>query len=90
MAQAGDKLWRELRNRRLDKMKFRRQVPIGRYVADFLCLKGKFIVEIDGSQHLESMRDHIGDAEWKARGLPVCGSGPVLRPGRACLFFLMY
>ncbi len=46
---AEDKLWQELRDRRLDKLKFRRQVPIGNYIVDFLCLEAKLIVEIDGS-----------------------------------------
>jgi very-short-patch-repair endonuclease len=31
--------------------KFRRQVPIGRYIADFVCHEARFIVEIDGGQH---------------------------------------
>jgi len=31
--------------------KFRRQVPIGRYIADFLCHEARLIVEIDGGQH---------------------------------------
>ena len=51
MTQAEEKLWCELRERRLDRIKFRRQVPIGRYVADFACLAAMLIVEIDGSQH---------------------------------------
>src|SRR5919202_396192 len=44
-------LWQQLRGRRLDGFKFRRQVPIGRYVVDFLCLHAKLIVEVDGRQH---------------------------------------
>ncbi|MHB9474862.1 MULTISPECIES: DUF559 domain-containing protein [unclassified Mesorhizobium] len=35
MTEAEDKLWHELRDRRLDRIKFRRQVPVGKYVADF-------------------------------------------------------
>ncbi|MCV3240427.1 endonuclease domain-containing protein [Mesorhizobium sp. ZC-5] len=71
MTEAEDRLWRELRSRRLDKIKFRRQVPIGRYVADFACLEAKLIVEIDGSQHAESVRDAVRDAELKVRGFRV-------------------
>ena len=71
MTEAEDKLWHELRSRRLDRIKFRRQVPIGRYVADFACLEAKLIVEIDGSQHAESPRDHVRDAELKSRGFRV-------------------
>jgi very-short-patch-repair endonuclease len=45
------KLWSRLRNRQLDNLKFRRQVPRGRFVADFLCDEAMLILEIDGSQH---------------------------------------
>jgi very-short-patch-repair endonuclease len=44
-------LWRHLRNRELAGYKFRRQVSIGPYVADFVCMKARLIVEIDGGQH---------------------------------------
>ena len=71
MTQAEEKLWCELRERRLDRIKFRRQVPIGRYVADFACLAAMLIVEIDGSQHAESARDQSRDAELKSRGFRV-------------------
>ncbi len=44
-------LWAQLRGRRLANAKFRRQVPIGGYVVDFICLDTKLIVEVDGRQH---------------------------------------
>ncbi len=44
-------LWRLLRNRTFLGAKFRRQHAIGRYVADFVCLELKLIVELDGGQH---------------------------------------
>ena len=44
-------LWRLIRGRQLNGHKFRRQVPIGPYVADFFCLASKLIEEIDGGQH---------------------------------------
>ncbi|RAZ90137.1 hypothetical protein DPM33_15015 [Mesorhizobium hawassense] len=69
--EAEDRLWQELRGRRLDKIKFRRQVPIGRFVADFVCAEARLIVEIDGSQHAESRRDQERDAELKASGFRV-------------------
>jgi very-short-patch-repair endonuclease len=47
------RLWWRLRNRQLDGLKFRRQVPRGKYVADFLCDEAMLIVEVDGSQHGE-------------------------------------
>jgi len=44
-------LWRHLRDRRLNNYKFRRQMPTGTYVADFVCMSARLIVEIDGGQH---------------------------------------
>ena len=45
-------LWRELRGRRLGGFKFRRQQPIGPYIADFFCPAAKLVVELDGETHL--------------------------------------
>jgi very-short-patch-repair endonuclease len=69
--EAEDRLWHELRGRRLDRIKFRRQVPVGRYVVDFVCLEAMLVVELDGSQHAESTHDMVRDAELKARGFRV-------------------
>ena len=44
-------LWEILRDRRFKGLKFRRQVNIGPYIADFLCIQHRLIVEIDGSSH---------------------------------------
>ncbi len=44
-------LWRCLRNRRLGGLKFRRQHPVGRYIADLYCEELRLIVETDGRQH---------------------------------------
>jgi very-short-patch-repair endonuclease len=44
-------LWRSLRARQVEGLKFRRQQPIGRYVVDFVCLERSVVVEIDGGQH---------------------------------------
>jgi very-short-patch-repair endonuclease len=44
-------LWFRLRGRRLSGWKFKRQVPIDRFIADFVCADAKLIVELDGSQH---------------------------------------
>jgi very-short-patch-repair endonuclease len=46
-------LWSRLRNRQLQGCKFRRQQPIGPYIADFLSLEPKLIIELDGGQHAE-------------------------------------
>lgn len=47
--------WSEVRNRQFQGLKWRRQVPIGRYIADFVCEMEKLIVELDGSQHLDTV-----------------------------------
>ena len=44
-------LWKRLRNRQLLGHKFRRQVPIGPYIVDFICLELRLVIEVDGSQH---------------------------------------
>ena len=49
--EAEDVIWSMLRNRRLDGLKFRRQVPLLSYTVDFLCVECRLIVEIDGRQH---------------------------------------
>ena len=46
-------LWQELRRGKIPGTRFRRQVPIGPYIADFACLKTKLVVELDGSQHAD-------------------------------------
>ncbi len=48
---AEKRLWEQLRNRQLAKQKFRRQVPIGPYVVDFMCHERNLIIEIDGWTH---------------------------------------
>jgi tRNA G37 N-methylase TrmD/very-short-patch-repair endonuclease len=50
---AENKLWKQLRNRQLNNLKFRRQHPIENYVVDFLCEDLRLIVELDGGQHNE-------------------------------------
>lgn len=46
-------MWDILRNNKFYGIKFRRQVPIGNYVADFVCESKNLIIEIDGGQHNE-------------------------------------
>ena len=45
------RLWQALRSRRIAGLKFRRQHPIGPYVADFACPEAKLVIEIDGFWH---------------------------------------
>ena len=57
-------LWRYLRNRQLEGLKFRRQQPIGKYIVDFVNFENKIIIEVDGGQHnVYKERDKIRD-EW--------------------------
>src|SRR3990167_2060148 len=55
------KFWARVRNRQLGGLKFRRQVPVGPYIADFYCEDAALIVELDGDQH--------GQDEGAARGI---------------------
>ncbi|MFA7262789.1 MAG: DUF559 domain-containing protein [Caulobacter sp.] len=48
---AERQLWQLLRGRKLAGLKFRRQVPIDRYIADFACLETRLVVELDGPVH---------------------------------------
>ena len=58
-------LWQHLRGRKLDSLKFRRQRPLDRYIADFCCDDVRLIVEVDGSIHDESEHQET-DAERQA------------------------
>lgn len=53
LTDAEQKLWQLLRNRQLEQYKFRRQQPLGPYIADFFCAEYGLIVEADGGQHAE-------------------------------------
>jgi len=64
-------LWQALRNRRLARLKFRRQHPIGRYIVDFVTLDGKLIVEVDGATHSTSAE--LKRDEVRTEILEACG-----------------
>ena len=64
-------LWSVLRNRGLEGLKFRRQVPVGNYVVDFICAEHRLIVEVDGSQHGDNTYDKRRDAELNDLGFTV-------------------
>jgi very-short-patch-repair endonuclease len=71
MADAERKLWSGLRGEQLG-FKFRRQHPLGHYIADFACLEPKLIVELDGSQHADTEAyDLTRDAFLKSQGFAV-------------------
>ena len=48
---AEDIIWQSLRNRKILGFKFRRQHPLGKYIADFYCYEAKLVIEIDGGIH---------------------------------------
>lgn len=50
---AERRLWRELREA-MPEAKWRRQVPVGPYFADFLSIRAKLVVEVDGGQHADA------------------------------------
>jgi very-short-patch-repair endonuclease len=61
-------LWQALRNRQLAGLKFKRQVPPGGYILDFVCFEARLIVEVDGGQHAESNRDVERDRVFESQG----------------------
>jgi len=68
---AEQKLWSALRNDQLG-VNFRRQHAIGPYIVDFVCLKQKLIIELDGGHHLEQEAyDHERTAFLQSKGYRV-------------------
>ncbi len=67
-------LWGYLRNSKLDGLKFRRQHPVDKFIADFYCHKKKLVVELDGAVHDEKMNVQYDEArsyELKGSGIKV-------------------
>jgi very-short-patch-repair endonuclease len=63
MSRTEWRLRHRLRGRQLLQRKFRRQVPIGPYFADFACLEARLAVEVDVDHHgdplvYDARRDH--------------------------------
>ena len=68
------RLWQQLRLLKAENRHFRRQVPIGNYVADFACHRCKLVVELDGGQHNEPenlRRDEQRTNELRKQGYRV-------------------
>ena len=71
MTESERRLWSHLRGGQLG-VKFRRQHPLGPYIADFACLTPRLIVELDGSQHArQRVYDRERDAFFKRQGFDV-------------------
>ena len=65
-------LWQKLKSKQLNGYKFRRQFPIGNYIVDFICLKEKLIIELDGGQHLQQVSYDKQRETWlKGQGFRV-------------------
>ena len=71
MTDAERVLWRRLRMRQAMGARFRRQHPLGPYIADFVCLSHRLVVEVDGGQHCDSAYDLRRDAAIAALGFRV-------------------
>jgi very-short-patch-repair endonuclease len=72
MTDAERRLWYYLRAHRFEGLGFRRQVPLGPYVADFLCEQLRIVVEVDGGQHAERKREDEERTRWfNSRGYRV-------------------
>jgi very-short-patch-repair endonuclease len=63
MTEAERRLWAKLRNRGVTGAKFRRQVPIGPFVADFACVERSLVIEIDGGHHADREEDDAARTE---------------------------
>jgi isoleucyl-tRNA synthetase len=64
------KLWDLLRAEKTG-YKFRRQQPIGHYIADFYCAEKRLVIEVDGSQHAENEVDVLRTQWLESQGLKV-------------------
>jgi len=76
-------LWRQLRGRRLEGLRFRRQHPIGPFILDFYCAEAKLAVEVDGASH------YVGDRQerdaYRDRWLAESGIRTLRLPARYVL-----
>ena len=70
MTDAERLLWSKLRGKQLG-FKFKRQVPVGNYIVNFLCPSKKLVIEVDGSQHIKSDYDRKRDKYLRSKGYAV-------------------
>src|SRR5207245_6423717 len=72
MTDAELRLWMRLRCQQIDGYRFRRQVPMGPYIVDLVCLGARLVIEIDGGQHAQVVeRDNRRTAWLASRGFKV-------------------
>jgi very-short-patch-repair endonuclease len=68
---AERRLWQALRKHQRGGRKFRRQVPLGPFIADFYCPAARLVVEVDGVSHIDSPTDARRDAWMRKQGIRV-------------------
>lgn len=71
MTLAERRLWSLLKQCQVEGLRFRRQHPIGPYIADFACLEVGLVIEVDGSQHQDDVGDDRRDALLRGQGFVV-------------------
>ncbi len=74
MTRAETLLWRYLKAHHVDGVSFRRQVPLRRFVADFICHSARLVIELDGVTHDFDSRqrsDQARDAWFRSQGYAV-------------------
>ena len=71
MTEAEKRLWQKLRFMQLQGCKFRRQALIGPYIVDFVCYEAGLVIEVDGGQHCENVKDVARDAWLAGEGFRV-------------------
>jgi very-short-patch-repair endonuclease len=68
---AERKLWQALCKWQAGGLKFRRQVPLGKFVADFYCASARLVVEVDGESHTSPEMDARRDSWMESQGITV-------------------
>ena len=71
MTDAERRLWSILRDKQVSGAKFRRQQPIGPFVADFVCQEARLVIEADGGQHFDNLTDARRTAFLQSKGYRV-------------------
>lgn len=72
--EAEELLWKRLKNRQLERLKFKRQHRLGRYIADFYCAELRLVIELEGSIHelaAQQEYDKARSEEIESHGLKV-------------------
>lgn len=61
---AERRLWSRIRKKQIDGHRFRRQVPLGPFIADFVCIDARLVIEVDGGQHGEREEYDLRRTAW--------------------------